>query len=121
MMRVMFRKIFDPPIQRDHPRWIERALTEHTMCGEPADFVQGGIGCTAEKGHTALHAVHLSPNELHSVYSPDLATLSLPREELQGEIILVGTNGSSVQVRIRPAKIADSKTVKTPSQKLKLP
>jgi hypothetical protein len=117
----MFRKIFDPPIHRDHSRWIERALTEDTMCGEPADFVSAGIGCTAEKGHTALHAVHLSPNELYSVYSPDLATLSLPREELQGEIILVGTNGSSARARIRPAKIAGTKTVKTPSQNLNRP
>jgi hypothetical protein len=90
MMRVMFRKIFDPPIHRDHPRWIERAPTEDAMCGEPADLLHAGAGCTAKKGHASLHAIHLSADELYSIYSPDLATLSLPREEMQGEIILVG-------------------------------
>jgi hypothetical protein len=100
-MRVMFRKIFDPPINRDHPRWIERAPTEDMMCGAPADVVHEGTGCTAETGHTTLHAVHLSANELYSIYSPDLATLSLPREEMQGEIILVGTKWFRGSVRRR--------------------
>jgi len=97
VIRVMFRKIFDPPVHRDHPRWIERARTEDIMCGEPADVVHAEIGCTAEKGHTTLHAVHLSPDELYSIYSTDLATLSLPRQELQGEIILVGTRTRRTQ------------------------